>query len=234
MVFARCGVATLSKWRSLMIDGIRLKICGLTTLVDAEFADRAGADHLGFILHPASPRYLPLSQYRDMAPRLPVGRKRVAVMVEPTEEKLEKAAAAGFDRFQIHHRFDLPGATLAAWSEQVGRERLWLAPKLPPGAELSPMVFESAHTVLVDTYRVDGFGGTGRTGDWPRFAQWREQYPDHTWVLAGGLGPDNIAAALVASGANFVDVSSGVEAAPGVKDHAKLRALVLAIHRARS
>ena len=217
-----------------MIDGIRLKVCGLTSLVDAEFADRVGADHLGFILHPESPRYLPLSQYRDMAARLPEGRRRVAVMVEPSSEQLAAALAANFDRFQIHHRADLSPEVINAWSLEVGRDRLWLAPKLPPGAELPAAVLAAAQTVLVDTYRPDAFGGTGRIGDWPRFAALRAAHPDHTWVLAGGLSPDNIAAALVESGAGFVDINSGVEAAPGLKDHAKLRALVLAIHRART
>jgi len=73
-----------------MIDGIRLKICGLTALVDAEFVDRAGADALGFILYPKSPRHLSLLQYKAMAPRLPAGRKRVAVMVEPSSKSCNR------------------------------------------------------------------------------------------------------------------------------------------------
>jgi len=218
-----------------MIDGIRLKICGLTALVDAEFVDRAGADALGFILYPKSPRHLSLLQYKAMAPRLPAGRKRVAVMVEPSAAELADALAAGFDCFQIH--FDpakVPVATVTAWSQAVGPKRLWLAPKLPPGAEVGGELLSLADTFLIDTFHADGFGGTGRTGDWAGFARRQTAYPGKTWILAGGLNPENITAALAESGAKFVDVNSGVELAPGVKDHAKVRQLVLAIHRART
>ena len=69
-----------------MIDGIRFKVCGLTSLVDAEFADRCGADYLGFIFYPKSPRFISLEQFRAMAPRLP-DRRKVAVSVEPTRRR---------------------------------------------------------------------------------------------------------------------------------------------------
>ena len=79
-----------------MIDGIRFKVCGLTSLVDAEFADRCGADYLGFIFHRSSPRRISLEQFRAMAPRLP-DRRKVAVSVEPTIEELASQRDAGFD-----------------------------------------------------------------------------------------------------------------------------------------
>ncbi len=218
-----------------MIDGIRLKICGLTALVDAEFVDRAGADALGFILYPKSPRYISLLQYRAMAPRLPEGRKRVAVMVEPTAAELAEALAAGFDCFQIHFNpATVPVAVVASWSQAVGPKRLWLAPKLPPGAEVGGELLPLADTFLIDTFHAGSFGGTGRTGDWAGFARQQAAHPEKTWILAGGLNPENITAALAESGAKFVDVNSGVEVAPGVKDHDKVRQLVVAIHRART
>ena len=217
-----------------MIDGIRFKVCGLTSLVDAEFADRAGADFLGFILHPGSPRYVSPANYDAMRHRLPEGRKRVAVMVEPPETDLQQAIDAGFDRFQLHFRDETPLAQVQAWSQRVGPERLWLAPRLAPESRFDPAWLPLAHTFLLDTYRPDGFGGTGRTGDWPGFAELAAKHPDRTWILAGGLAPENVAAALAASGARVVDVNSGVELAPGLKDHARLRAFVLAIHHART
>ena len=76
-----------------MINGIRLKVCGLTSLVDAELADRAGADYLGFVLHAKSPRHVTLARFRAMAARLP-DRRKVAVMVEPSAAEL----AAALDR----------------------------------------------------------------------------------------------------------------------------------------
>jgi phosphoribosylanthranilate isomerase len=211
-----------------MIDGIQLKICGLTSLVDADAADAAGADYLGFVLHPASPRAVGVAQVRAMAGRLPP-RKRVAVMVEPAAAALAEAADAEFDCFQVHFSAGTPPAALKAWSEAVGAERLWLAPRLPPGAGIEPAWLDLAKTVLLDTYDPAVFGGTGRTGDWAAFRRARQSHPATRWILSGGLNPENIAAALRESGARFADVNSGVEASPGVKDHGRIRALAEAI-----
>ena len=214
-----------------MIDGIRFKVCGLTSIVDAEFADRCGADYLGFILYPKSPRFVALAQYQALAPRLP-GRRKVAVSVEPTDAELAAMRDAGFDFFQIHHRAETSPEQLAAWSKAVGRDRLWLAPKLPPEVDVGPAVLAAAKHILVDTFHAAGFGGSGQVGDWDRFARLQAAHPGHTWILAGGLNPDNIGAAFAQSGARFVDVNSGVESAPGVKDEAKLRRFVVRLHEA--
>ena len=214
-----------------MIEGIRLKVCGLTTLADAELADRAGADYLGFILYPRSPRFVPLVQYEAMSARLPE-RKRVAVAVEPTAEELLAFAGAGFDFFQIHFRPELSDALVRAWSQAVGRDRLWLAPKLPPESDVPVALREAAKSILLDTFHAEGFGGSGRTGDWMKFARHQALYPENTWILAGGLDATNIGHALAQSGARFVDVNSGVESAPGVKSEEKLGALVAALRQA--
>jgi phosphoribosylanthranilate isomerase len=214
-----------------MIAGVQLKVCGLTSLVDAEWADRCGADFLGFVLHPASPRRIALEQFARWRDRLP-GRKKVAVSVEPAPGDLAAQQGAGFDFFQIHFRLETPEATVAEWSRLVGPQRLWLAPRLPAGAEVPAAVRAAARCIVFDTYRPDGFGGSGRTGDWSSFARHQEQFPGNQWVLAGGLNAGNIAAALAASGARAVDVNSGVETAPGVKDAEKLRALVEALRQA--
>jgi phosphoribosylanthranilate isomerase len=216
-----------------MTDGIRLKICGLTTQDDAEFAAHAGADFLGFILHPDSPRFLALEKFSGFAAHLPAGRK-VAVSVEPSLDQLAAMNAAGFDYFQIHFRHDLPAATVAGWAQTVGVDRLWLAPKLPPGISVPDAVLPLAKTFLFDTYHVRKFGGTGETSDWAKFARHRRAHPKKTWILSGGLNPGNIATAIKQSGARFVDVDSGVESAPGVKDHAKLQLLVERLHERRA
>ncbi len=213
-----------------VIAGIRIKVCGLRSLVDAAAADEIGADHLGFILWPGSPRFVPPGQWNAMAPRLPA-RPKVAVSVLPTPDDLRLWSDAGFDLFQVHFPLETTPETVAAWARSVGRERLRLAPKLPPGAAFPEALLEHATGVLFDAYSKDGFGGSGLTGDWTAFRRLRERHPGHEWVLAGGLGPENIAAALAATGARFVDVNSGVEAAPGVKDPAKLRAFAAAVRR---
>lgn len=215
-----------------MISGIRLKVCGLTSLVDAEAADAIGADFLGFILYSKSPRHVTLTQFSAMIARLPPGRRPVAVMVEPEPAELAAAAGAGFAAVQLHFRAETPLEQVRAWSDQIGTERLWLAPKLPPGRAFSSDWLPLARTFLVDTFHAAGFGGSGQTGDWEAYARLRTAHPEHHWILAGGLKPENVAEALLRSGARWIDVNSGVESAPGVKDAAKLRACADAIRAA--
>lgn len=214
-----------------MINGIRLKVCGITSLVDADATDAVGADCLGFIFHAKSPRNVAPAQYAAMKDRLPP-RKKVAVCVEPSVADLAALDKLGFDYFQIHFNADAPVATLAQWSQLAGRGRLWLAPKLPPGQDVRSEWLPLADTLLLDTFHADKFGGTGETGDWPEFKRHREAHRGKTWILSGGLTPENIAAAVTATGATFIDVNSGVEQSPGVKSPAKLQALVLALHNA--
>lgn len=214
-----------------MINGIRLKVCGITSLVDADAADAVGADCLGFIFHAKSPRNIAHAQYAAMNERLPP-RKRVAVCVEPSGAELGALEKLGFDYFQIHFSAETPVATLAQWSQLAGRIRLWLAPKLPPGQDVKPEWLPFADTFLLDTFHADKFGGTGETGDWEKFTRHRNRHGDKNWILSGGLNAANIAAAMTASGAKFVDVNSGVEQAPGIKSPAKLQAFVLALHNA--
>jgi phosphoribosylanthranilate isomerase len=216
-----------------MINGIRLKICGLTSLVDAEMADRAGADYLGFNLYAKSPRFVALEQFRTMAPRLP-DRRKVAVTVDPTAAELREIAAAGFDFIQVHFEAGASPAGAAAWAAEAGIGRLWLAPRLPPEADIPPAVLSLAGTFLFDAFAADRFGGSGKTADWAKFRRHREAHSDKTWILAGGLNPGNIDVALMVTGARFVDVNSGVESAPGVKDQAKLAALVARLAECRN
>jgi phosphoribosylanthranilate isomerase len=208
-----------------MINGIRFKVCGITSPADAELADRAGADYLGFNLYAKSPRYVTLEQYRAMAPRLP-GRRKVAVIVEPTLAEMREIAAMGFDFIQVHFDANVFPSGAAAWAAEAGSQRLWLAPRLPPGTDLPPEVLALASTFLFDTFAADKFGGSGKTADWTKYRRQGEANPDKTWILAGGLNPDNVGVALKATGARTIDVSSGIEARPGVKDPAKLAAFV--------
>jgi len=214
-----------------MINGIRLKVCGITSLRDAEAAAGVGADCLGFIFYPKSPRMVTPHQYQAMSGNLPSCRK-VAVCVEPTPIDLVRLVELGFDYYQVHFQAAEPLPHVASWAQAVGRPRLWLAPKLPPGQDVKPEWLKLAGTFLLDTFQADKFGGTGETGDWEKFKRHREANPGKQWILSGGLTPENIAAAVTATGAKFVDVNSGVESAPGVKDAARLTVLRRAIERA--
>ncbi len=213
-----------------MIGGFKFKVCGLTSAADAFASAQLGAEYLGFNFYPQSPRAVTLEAFRAMADRLPAAH-RVAVCVEPTPLHLTALAGSGCQYFQIHFRPELPPAQVAAWSAQVGPERLWLAPRLAPGQEFLPAWLPLAHTFLVDTYDPERFGGTGKTGDWKNFARLQQAHPRRTWILSGGLNAENVGEAVLQSGARFVDVSSGVESAPGIKDPAKLEAFVTALRR---
>lgn len=205
-----------------MISDIRFKVCGLTRIEDARLAAGAGADFLGFILYPKSPRYLSLAHYAKLKADLPAGVSRVAVMVEPSLSDLMAAQSAGFDRFQIHFNANLPLVRVREWSEIIGSDCLWLAPRLPPGVNVSEHLIPMAETFLLDTFDEETFGGSGKTGDWDKFARHRARFPDRTWILAGGLSPENVHGAITASGADFIDVNSGVEASPGEKSPEKI------------
>ena len=211
-----------------MINGIQVKVCGLTSLVDAEAADTAGADYLGFILYPKSPRHVSLDRFRDIAAHLP-DRKKVAVMVEPSVEALIAAEAAGFDFVQIHFPNETAFSQLVQWREAIPADMIWLAPRVPPGKELDPAFPPLADTILVDTYTPDLLGGSGQTGNWEHFVALRNRFRRVRWILAGGLNPQNIAAAVNATGARAVDVNSGIEATPGVKDHGRMKAFFAAL-----
>ena len=216
-----------------MINGIRLKVCGLTSPADADLDDRVGADYLGFNLFPKSPRYVTLEQFRAMVGRLPQ-RKKVAVVVEPGAAELREIVAAGFDFVQVHFDAGVFPAETASWVAGAGREHLWLAPRLLPAMDVPPGLLALANTFLFDAFSSDAFGGTGKTADWTKFRRHREAQPEKTWILAGGLSPENIDVALKATGARFVDVNSGVESSPGKKDQGKLAAFAACLAGARS
>ena len=215
-----------------MINGIQVKICGLTSLADALAAAKIGADYLGFILWPKSPRHVPLESFEKISRKLP-GPKKVAVMVEPSMPDLLQARAANFDRVQIHFRHTTPLARVREWSDAAGSKNLWLAPKLPAGIDVAPEWLPLSDAFLLDTFdsNPEQFGGTGQVSDWKKFVRHRMENPDNLWILTGGLSPENIAEAVEETGARFVDVNSGVESSPGVKDHEKLQELMRALRQ---
>ena len=216
-----------------MINGVRFKVCGLTSLVDAGMADACGADFLGFIFYPKSPRYISLESYLSMAAHLP-HKPRVAVTVEPSVEELVRLKGEGFDYFQLHFPLSTPLARVEAWATAVSPERLWLAPRVPPGEQIEPALYAFAGTFLFDTYQAGTYGGTGQAGDWQAFARLQDEHPRLNWILAGGLTAENILAALTVTNARMVDVNSGIESVPGIKSAEKLQRFCAALREVKS
>jgi phosphoribosylanthranilate isomerase len=203
-----------------MIGPARIKVCGITRAADAAMALAQGADFLGINCWSGSPRFVPAAVRAGLLREIPAA-KRVAVTVNPTVEEAVALLAEGFAIVQAH--FD-PAKTECdpkALSARLGVKRLWLAPKLADGAEWPADLIPLAEGFVHDAHAKDAFGGTGKTSDWSRFQKLVQKYPQSLWILAGGLGPDNIAAAMK-SGAAFFDLNSGVELAPGLKSVEKL------------
>ena len=209
---------------------VRVKVCGITRPEDASAALRAGADKIGLNLYAGSPRGISLERARKLLIDIPRGR-RVMVDVETAPERLVEYQQCGFDFFQIHFDVSAGRNKVSAWSKVVSSKCLWLAPRLPQGEPFPEWLLEFADTILFDAYAPDVYGGSGKTGDWSRFAELQEKFMKKTWVLAGGLSPDNIAEALRVSQARFVDVNSGVESAPGIKDAGKIERFILEVRR---
>ncbi len=195
---------------------LKVKICGITRLEDALAAVRLGADALGFNFWPSSKRYLPPEQARAIVRRLPPLVTAVGVFVDPTrDEVLRAVAASGVVMAQLH-----------------GDESPELCLSLPVPVLKAIRIADARSLAALASYDVRGFvldapspgyGGSGRTFDWSLVAEVAREMPI---VLAGGLTPENVAEAVRAVHPWAVDVASGVESAPGVKDLEKMRRFV--------
>ena len=208
-----------------------VKVCGVTRQEDGQKAISLGASYLGFILFEASPRWIDPEEARGIWGKLDQGKARsVAVDVDPDPLRLAKIDSLGFDFFQLHFPSSTDPERVCQWSEIVGAERLWLAPKIPPSEPFPKQFLPFGDTFLQDTYSPDKFGGTGEVSDWQSFEILQSRFPFKKWVLAGGLAPENIFGALSATSANHIDLNSGIESEPGIKDQKKMEKAFSILH----
>jgi phosphoribosylanthranilate isomerase len=205
---------------------VKIKICGLTTLDDAQVALDAGADFLGFILYPKSPRYIHPSQVGELIAKLvrPNYVQTVGVFVNmPTDEVLNTLDQTGLDLAQLHG--DETEADLAALH---GRGYKAVRPANSETAALAQNFTHypppHAPQLLVDAYSPNAYGGTGHQADWSLASALARSTP--RLLLAGGLTAGNVQEAIHSVAPWGVDVSSGVEHAPGQKDHDQVRAFI--------
>lgn len=203
---------------------VYVKICGITNLEDALAAVEAGADLLGFILYPPSPRYVAPAVVTEVIAALKAQRadvRTVGVFVNVSAAEISNTLqATGLDLAQLsggepphslevlQHR-GFKALRPASW-EEADADAEWYA-------DLGPA---EGPDLLLDTYHPQSFGGTGEVGNWPVAASLAPRY---RLLLAGGLTPDNVQAAIQQVHPWGVDVSSGVEVTPGRKDHQKVR-----------
>ena len=205
---------------------VRVKICGLRTAADVAAVAAAGAGYAGFVLVPKSPRHLTVEVPRDLALGAPEGLCKVALTVDADDTTLDAIlGAVPLDMLQLHGhetpervaevkaRYGLPvmkamgvadeGDLAGLMEMSLAADQLLIDAKPPKGAALP--------------------GGNGLAFDWRLLVGRKWLRP---WMLAGGLTPENVAQAVRLTGARQVDVSSGVESAPGVKDAARIAAFV--------
>lgn len=209
-------------------QAIHIKVCGVRRPEDAERILKLGASYVGLIHHPASPRFVSVETIRELCGVVP-REKRVLVTVEPEPDQLRELSSIGFAAFQVHAKDLANRKKMLAWAAAVRPAKLWIAPRLPPDSPFPEHLLDVTDTWLIDTYSAKQTGGTGKTGDWPTFRKWKESHPEHRFILAGGITPSNILEAAAVSHADWIDVSSGVEASPGIKDPEKLKELFASI-----
>ncbi len=201
---------------------VKIKVCGITREEDALTSLKVGADFIGLNIYPQSPRAVASDSLGSLLDKIPQG-KRVMVDVSPSTEELKRRIDLGFDFFQINFDVSTPINEVALWSGCVGPEKLWLAPRIPPSVPFPESILKYADTLVIDRYSKNKFGGTGKVSNWKLFYEWQDTYSDKKWILTGGLNPDNISAALAETEAAYIDINSGVESAPGIKDAYKLK-----------
>jgi indole-3-glycerol phosphate synthase/phosphoribosylanthranilate isomerase len=203
-----------------------VKICGITRLEDALAATDAGADFLGFVFHPASRRFIEPSRAGEIVGALRSRHKAppqiVGVFVDRSAAEINSiAAAVGLDLVQLHG--DEPPELIEKIDRPVIRA-IRVAANVAQRCQ-----FRNSEWLLFDTATDAGFGGTGQTFDWRLLGGW---VTSQRFFVAGGITPANVGELIESLHPDGIDVSSGVEAAPGIKDREKLAALFAEIRRA--
>ncbi|MGI9139782.1 MAG: phosphoribosylanthranilate isomerase [Gemmatimonadaceae bacterium] len=209
-----------------------LKFCGITRAEDVRAAAELGASHVGAIFAESRRRVSPeaAAEIWTVAGEM----KKVGVFGNsPVQEILAAADASGLDVIQLHAG---PGEGTIEELRASFTGGIWAVVRVGERGMLAiPGESSDADGILVDSFSESGLGGTGRTFDWEREADGiRKLAGDKLLILAGGLDPDNVADAIRALAPAIVDVSSGVESSPGVKDHARMRAFATAVEKANA
>ncbi len=203
---------------------VRIKFCGITRGDDALAAAVLGVDALGFVFTRRSRRFIEPAAARAIRAALPPFVTSVALFMDDTPDWIAEAIAiAAPDLLQFH------GAEPAADCERFGRPYL---KAVPMGSVADVAAFAAAHPraagLLLDSHALGAAGGTGERFDWARVPRGL----DRPLILAGGLDVDNVGTAVRIARPHAVDVSSGIESAPGIKDAARMRAFVAAVRAA--
>ncbi|WP_320819065.1 phosphoribosylanthranilate isomerase [Thalassolituus sp.] len=201
----------------------RIKICGITRAEDALAVVDAGADALGLVFYPPSPRAVDIAAAKMIVADVPAFVSVTALFVNPTVEEVQSVLdSVRIELLQFH------GDEEDAFCRQFNRPYI-KALRVRQASDLvaSCLRFPSALGILLDSYKPGVPGGTGETFDWSLVPA----TPPKPIILAGGLVPENVAAAIEQVAPFAVDISGGVEAAKGIKDHGKINEFVKEVYR---
>jgi len=202
---------------------VRVKICGITNLNDALTTVELGADALGFILYPESKRFIRAKEIRKITQNLPPFVFKVGVFVNEDPHKiLEILSYAHLDFAQLH------GDETPEECEYIGKERVIKVFRLKSEEEVEKIepYMGKIRALLLDTYSESSYGGTGKTFNWEIAKKIKERFPNVPLILSGGLNPQNVRRAIEEVRPYAVDVSSGVERTPGIKDEEKVKLFI--------
>ncbi|MEL7108975.1 MAG: phosphoribosylanthranilate isomerase [Pseudomonadota bacterium] len=211
----------------------QVKICGLSDTAHIRAAAEAGADWVGFVLYPKSPRNVlgdgddPLDEVIGLSEfAQDLGLLSVILLVDPDEDLFDDVLhEVEPDAIQLHGK-ETPDQVLRWWRDCAGICELWRAVSVANESDLEDLDQWRVDRFLIDAKAPDDSdrpGGNGDAFDWSLLDDFD---PGAPWLLAGGLTPDNVEEAVSATGATAVDVSSGVESAPGLKDEDLIRAFI--------
>ena len=194
------------------MNATRVKICGLARPEDVDAAVAAGADALGFVFTPRSKRFIDAETARELAVRVPAFVARVGLFMDQGADEVERVLArVPLSLLQFH------GGETPAFCRRFGLPYVKALAMASPGEAGRAAEYADAAALLLDSHEPGGAGGTGRAFDWDSIPELPRPV-----VLAGGLTPENVARAVRAVRPWAVDVSSGVEDAPGVKNARKM------------
>ncbi|MDE2319255.1 MAG: phosphoribosylanthranilate isomerase [Rhodospirillales bacterium] len=201
-----------------------VKICGINSAAAFDAAVEAGADFIGFVFFPASPRFVTAIEAKLLAERHTGGPKRVGLFVDPQMDEVDDILQnVSLDVLQIHSAPDRIGALRERFGRPVWRQ-------LGASTEADfPLQNEVSDGFIVEAKAPEGAtrpGGNAVQADWELLSRFK---PAKSWLLAGGLNVKNVTQALSITGAQGADVSSGVESAPGKKDPELIKAFVAAV-----
>lgn len=209
-------------------DQIWVKICGITNQPDAQLAIDAGADALGFNLVRQSKRYIDIETAAEWISKLPREICKIAVVANASwEDALRISQLPFIDALQLH------GNESAELCRRLAEAGVSFAKALPVADSTSLAGTQGffTDTVILDSTSGSEFGGTGKPFPWRFARQFIQEHPTLSVILAGGLSPQNVAEAIREAGPHGVDVTTGVEASPGQKDHGLVRAFLQAVRR---